>query len=323
MNTPISLLVAGQSRRDVAAGPRPGVVIAVVAEKGGVGKTTTASNIAAALGRATPARPDGLSVLAIDAEPQGQLALALGAEPDPVREATVADALACAALDRSGSLEPFYDFFGTHPLSATSCENVVLLSGGEAITEARDQINGGGAAGERWMTQATDFLAPHFDAIVIDTPPSVSGPLMLGALYAADLAITPLHANVGWSLTSLDSLVGHVAQLGDDAPPLLPVAQAVDRRSTTWRQIDDVVRAEGSDGYLEHASELVATVVPERRRAGPWLAVVPQSKTIEHGSMRGQPIVVGLRTGSLPGIAMRDLAADAYAIASGLSTVAG
>lgn len=315
----LSLLVADIQRLDPAA-RGPGAVIAIVAEKGGVGKTTTASNMAASLGRASPTRPAGLQVLAIDAEPQGQLALALGAAPDQELEATVADALACADVDLPGGDATFHAFFADHPLTATACENVTLLSGGEAITQARDRINGGGAAGEQWMRKATEFLAPHFDAIVIDTPPSVSGPLMLGALHAADLAITPLHANVGWSLPSLDNLIAHVAELGTAAPPLLPVAQAVDRRSTTWRQIDAAVQAEGQPGgTLHEAAQLIALLEPRLRAPAPWLAVVPQSKTIEHGSMRGQPITVGLRAGSIPGLAMRELAADAYLLASALA----
>lgn len=305
-------------------------VIAVVAEKGGVGKTTVASNIAAALGKSTPARPDGLRVLAIDAEPQGQLAIALGATVNAEtqeREGTLADAYECAEYDQPevtadnprpiATAFPHFDrHFAEQPLTPTLCENVVVLTGDEDLVEARDQINGGGAAGEQWLRTICRYFSQYFDVIVIDTPPSVSGPLMLGALFAADLAVTSVHANQGFSIRSLDKLATHVGQLGEDAPPLVPVATAVEKRLLTWREINEAVSAEGQgDGYLAEATELAETVLEPKHRKGPWLALVPQDKTVKNTLTSGEPIVVGRRSGSIAGLALRRVADAAYTLA--------
>jgi len=287
-----------------------GAVIVVAAEKGGVGKTIAASNIAAALGRA------GLSVLAIDAEPQGQLALALGAQAHE-DDGTVADALACSARDLpTGEHAPLEAFFAEHPLPPTACENGLLLSGDDAITDARDEIYGGGADGELWLDYACQWFAQRFDVVVVDTPPSVSGPLTLGAIIAADLVVTPLLVRVGWSLVSLDKLIGHVAQI-PNAPLVRPIATGVDRRLTNWRDMDAAIQSETEPGgYLEAAAHAIASVVPKSRRNGGWLAVIPQDISVEHAGMAGLPIVVGRRSGTLAGIGLRELAHDAYALST-------
>lgn len=141
-------------------------IVSVIGRKGGIAKTTTAANLAAALAMA------GANVLAVDADSQGHLAVALGLERLPLfsRWAGGGPLLSqlCAAL----------------PAAATGC--LALVSGGNESLGLSLDAAGVQALAARLREDAAALAA---DWVVIDSP--ASGPLQDFALLAADLIIIP------------------------------------------------------------------------------------------------------------------------------------
>jgi chromosome partitioning protein len=147
-------------------------IISVFARKGGVGKTTTAANLAAALAM------EGGKVLAVDADSQGHLALALGAERVPLFSEWAAggDLL---SLDVSGpwlETKTVCAGFGSIALVAGGNESLALDLNAAAVQ----------TLAYRLRAHATALGA---DWVVIDSP--AIGPLQDFAAAASDLAILP------------------------------------------------------------------------------------------------------------------------------------
>jgi cellulose biosynthesis protein BcsQ len=297
-------------------GPPRAPVISVCASKGGAGKSTLASNIAAQLGKPNLQREQGLRVLAIDAEPQGHLADNLGAvETDEFDIGDLADALEVAELDQgTGAFEHLEHHFATHPLAPTAYENVHLLRGGLELVNARHQVNGGGADGELWLATICEFFGSMFDVIVIDSPPVLNGTLGIRAVFAADLILSPVICDEYQSIKALDQFFTAMQPLADGAP-ILPVAIAPRMRFNLWKSIDAIIQEEGRDGYLQQAAELVASVTEERHRKGPWLAISPYDAEVSKQGALARPIAVSPRGGSLAGTGFREAAERALILA--------
>jgi chromosome partitioning protein len=147
-------------------------IVAVANQKGGVGKTTTAVNLAAALAEA------GQRVLAVDLDPQGHLTINLGCRRPDDLEVTVynllVDQTVTAASVRLRAEEMKLDFLPAN----------IELSGAELalVTEmGRESV----------LREKLEPLLPHYDYLVIDCPPSL-GLLCINALVAATDVIIPL-----------------------------------------------------------------------------------------------------------------------------------
>ena len=147
-------------------------IVSVFSRKGGVGKTTTAANLAAALGM------NGGRVLAVDADSQGHLALALGVERVPLFSewATGGDLL---SLDVSGpwaAAEAVGEGFGAVALVAGGNESLGLELDAAAVRHLASRLRADAAElGAEW--------------VVIDSP--AVGPLQDFAVAASDYAILP------------------------------------------------------------------------------------------------------------------------------------
>lgn len=177
-----------------------GRIIALANQKGGVGKTTSAVNIAASLGVL------GYKVLLADLDPQGSATSSVGVSKKKLRF-TVADVLlrGCRAEDALLSTQ----FKNLHLLPA----NIHL-----AATEY-DLLEGEGA--ENHLREALSPLKDDYDYVILDCPPSL-GMLTVNAMVAADSVIIPLQCEF-FALEGLSQLMLTVGRIKKRYRPTLAV----------------------------------------------------------------------------------------------------
>jgi chromosome partitioning protein len=169
-----------------AQGVRHARTVAVANQKGGVGKTTTAINLATSIALS------GRRVLLIDVDPQGNLTSGLGMKGEKAAPGTVYQALMGDAPPNSFILP-------------TRVENLFVIPADRSLTGAEIELVAM-LAREHRLKRIVDALRSEFDDIFIDCPPSL-GLLTLNALVAADAVLIPLHCEY-FALEGLADLVG-------------------------------------------------------------------------------------------------------------------
>ena len=164
-----------------------GKIVTVFNQKGGVGKTTTCVNLAAALGH------KGKKTLLIDVDPQGNSTSGVGVNKSEVEYSTY-DMLLGEATAREILIETEFKNLSLLPASLD-------LAGAElelAQAEGRNRV----------LKKAIATLVMEYDYIIIDCPPSL-GILSINALVAADTLIVP-HQCEYYALEGLSQLVNTV-----------------------------------------------------------------------------------------------------------------
>ena len=199
------------------------MIIAVANQKGGVGKTTTAVNLATAMAAA------GYRVLLVDCDPQGNASTGLGIDRKQ-RDTSIYDLLL-------GQGEPADSIITTQIPGLSLIPSTAALSGAEV--ELVDQ--------QRRSHRLSDALASltQYDHILIDCAPSL-GLLTLNALVAADAVLVPLQAEF-FALEGLSQLLGTIERVRTSLNPQLKllgiVLTMVDRRNRLSEQVSADVRA--------------------------------------------------------------------------------
>ncbi len=215
----------------------PARIYALANQKGGVGKTTTALNLAACLAEA------GEHSLVIDLDPQANATSGLGERANGVSTLDLLDGAPLATLARPTRFANL-DLVPARPeLAAASVELSAL------------------AGGERYLADALAEATERWSFVFLDCPPSF-GPLTVNALAAADRVIVPVQAEY-YALEGLSQLLGSIELVKTRLNPGLGIAgillTMVDGRTRLAAQVEAEVRG--------HFGELVfATSVPRAVR---------------------------------------------------------
>jgi chromosome partitioning protein len=218
-----------------------GTVYAIANQKGGVGKTTTAVNVAACIAEA------GYPTLLVDIDAQANATVGLGAPKDShpnvydvlAGASDAADAIRDTGIDRLRLLPSHPDLAGANvELPRTPGSEIRLR---EALASVRDA----------------------FAYTILDCPPSL-GPLTVNALVAADRVIVPVQTEY-FALEGLAGLLDTLALVQRELNPRLTVAGMLltmhDSRTRLARDVEREVR--------EHFPSLVFdTVIPRNVRVG-------------------------------------------------------
>ncbi|MDP2318585.1 MAG: ParA family protein [Acidobacteriota bacterium] len=201
-------------------------IIAVTNQKGGVGKTTTAINLAAALAIA------GRTVLLVDCDPQGNATSGIGKKSERAESGTVYEALTSTSGETPQSF-----------ILPTSIDGLSLIPANRELAGAEIELIAFEDR-ERRLQRLLEPLRGQFDFIIIDSPPSL-GLLTLNALVAADRVLIPLHCEY-FALEGLADLVGTMRRVRASLNPALDIEGVLltmnDERTNLGQQVGRDVR---------------------------------------------------------------------------------
>lgn len=261
--TPIARELAAMARRRQALSakelplPARTRIFTVVNQKGGVGKTTTAVNLAAALAQA------GARVLVLDLDPQGNASTALGIDHHADVMSTydvlidgepMADAIAISPQHKQLQVVP-----STIHLAGADLELAGMERREHRLREALD------------AHLSTVDEAPHY--VFIDCPPSL-GLLTINAFTAASEVLLPIQCEY-YALEGVTQLIDTIGRIQAHLNPQLEVSTVLltmfDGRTLLSRQVVDEVRAHFPEQTLE--------------------AVIPRSVRVSEAPGYGQTVI--------------------------------
>jgi chromosome partitioning protein len=212
----------------------PGTIYALANQKGGVGKTTTAVNLAACLAEA------GERALLVDLDPQANATSGLGEKANGTSSYDLLDGAPVAEIAKP-----------------TRFGNLELVPAKPDLAGAAVELSHH-ADGERYLTRSLAGSRDRYGFVFLDCPPSF-GPLTVNALAAADKVIVPVQAEY-YALEGLSQLLGSIELVKARLNPRLGIAgillTMVDGRTRLAEQVEAEVR--------RHFGDLVFTTTVPR-----------------------------------------------------------
>jgi chromosome partitioning protein len=250
-STPLALELAEITRRrqQLAAEslplPAKTRIFTIANQKGGVGKTTTTVNLAAALARS------GARVLVIDLDPQGNASTALGVEHRSdtvsVYDVIINDEPMAGVVQKSPEFESLYCLPATIHLAGAEIELVSLVAREQRLRTALD----------RFLGESDELY--HY--VFIDCPPSL-GLLTINAFVAAREVLIPIQCEY-YALEGLSQLLSNIELIERHLNPSLSVSTILltmyDSRTNLANQVAQEVR----DHFPE---QVLSTAIPRSVR---------------------------------------------------------
>ncbi len=211
-----------------------GRIIAIANQKGGVGKTTTAINVAACIAEA------GKKVLAIDLDPQGNMTSGLGVDKNEV-ENTVYELM----LDECSIKDSIYE---------TVVEGLQIIASNVNLAGAEIELLGIKEK-EYVLKNAVDYVKDDYDFVIIDCPPSLNM-LTVNAMTTADTILVPIQCEY-YALEGLSQLMHTITLVQDRLNPDLAIEGLV------FTMYD--VRTNLSNQVVENVKENLDTKIYETK----------------------------------------------------------